>query len=257
MNPGVYAALDKVEAEHWWYRGLRDATDRWLAHAEPPLPAGPRVLDAGCGTGGNLRHLWEVLAPSYLGGFDVSDSALDLARGKVPEADLYRSDLCAPVFHTDGFDLVTSYDVLYIPGVARARAGLFQLVDRLAPGGRLVLNLPAYAWLAGEHDLAIHAHERYTVARVGGLLRELGLTVERLSYRVCLLFPAVVASRLPGLLRRNLTAERARSAIERPSGVRLNGPLLATLRLENALIARGAALPWGSSVFAVGRKPGR
>jgi hypothetical protein len=65
--------MARVEADHWWYRGLRDALAAVFGRLEPPLPANPRLLDAGCGTGENLRFLRESLDPSYLGGFDPSE----------------------------------------------------------------------------------------------------------------------------------------------------------------------------------------
>jgi SAM-dependent methyltransferase len=247
--------MARVEADHWWYRGLRDALAVVFGHLKPALPANPRVLDAGCGTGENLRFLRERLAPSYLGGFDPSEEALELAREKAPGADIYPSDICDPEIHAERLDLVTSLDVLYIPGAERAMSGLRSLVSRLAPHGRLVLNLPAYDWLYSEHDVAIHTAERYTRGSVAAILSDLGLSVEVLSYRLCFLFPLVVLSRLPGLWRaRRVSAASARSDLHSVPGDGVSRILLASLKAENALIARGVRLPWGSSIFAVGRK---
>ena len=128
-------------------------------------------------------------------------------------------------------------------------------VRALHPGGLLVLNLPAYDWLYSEHDVAIHTAERYTARRVSQLLDSIGLDVEWLSYRLCGLFPLVVASRLPSLVRARPGDAEARSALHRESGAALNQILYGVLRAENALIVRGIRLPFGSSVFAVGRKP--
>jgi len=255
VNPGEYPLMARVEADHWWYRGLRDALAAVLARLEPALPANPRVLDAGCGTGENLRFLRERLDPSYLGGFDRSEEALAFAREKAPGADIYPSDICDPEIHAERLDLVTSLDVLYIPGAERAMSGLRTLVSRLARHGRLVLNLPAYDWLYSEHDVAIHTAERYTRGSVAAILADLGLSVEILSYRLCFLFPLVVVSRLPGLWKaRRVSAASARSGLHSVPGDGVSRILLTCLKAENALIARGVRLPWGSSIFAVGRK---
>jgi hypothetical protein len=155
----------------------------------------------------------------------------------------------------EALDAVVSCDVVCIPGVARAEPGLRRLVERLRPGGLLVLNLPAYRWLYSRHDVAVHASERYTAREVRRLLERLGLEVEVLSYRLCLLFPLVVASRLPGKLRARPGDATARSDLHRVPSEAVSRVLLAVLRLENALLARGVRLPFGSSVFAVGRKP--
>jgi SAM-dependent methyltransferase len=253
MRPDEYENIARMEETHWWYRGLRDAIRRTLERAPIDSPAGPRVLDAGCGTGGNLQLLSGLLRPSYLGGFDTSEQALALARTKVPEADLYQGDICDPELRAGELDLIVSLDVIYIPGAERARPGLKRLVDSLRPGGRVLLNLPAYDWLYSQHDVVIHTSERYTRGRVRELIESLGLTVELLTYRMCLLFPAVVLSRLPSLLRRT-DEEKARSDVQETSPA-VNGLLSGLLSFENRLVARGLPLPWGSSVFAVGRKP--
>ncbi|HKQ62713.1 MAG TPA: class I SAM-dependent methyltransferase [Candidatus Polarisedimenticolaceae bacterium] len=250
MQAGEHELMARVEDRHWWYLGLRDLLGRLLPRAL--RVERPRVLDAGCGTGANLRFVRELLQPAYLGGFDSSATALELARAKVPGADLYVSDVCAPEIHAEALDLVLSLDVIYIPGAERARAGLERLAERLRPGGLFVFNLPAYRWLYSEHDVAIHTRQRFTAGDVCGLVGELGLGLELITYRLCLLFPLVVLARLPRLGRGR--AGTARSDLQREPGARLNGALLAVLRAENAGVERGVRWPWGSSVFAIGRK---
>lgn len=255
MNAGEFEVMARVEDDHWWYRGLRDMVVRVLATPRAGLPAAPRILDAGCGTGRNLAALRDAFQPSRLVGFDTSSEALAIAAQKAPEAELRRDDICDPKLGESGFDVAVSLDVIYIPGSEKARPGLEAIVRALRPGGLLVLNLPAYNWLYSEHDVAIHTAERYTARRVSQLLDSIGLDVEWLSYRLCGLFPLVVASRLPSLFRARPGDAEARSALHRESGAALNQILYGVLRAENALIVRGTRLPFGSSVFAVGRKP--
>jgi SAM-dependent methyltransferase len=254
VNPGEHAIMARVEDDHWWYRGLRDAVERCLRMPRLALPPRPKVLDAGCGTGANLRALGELLQPSYLGGFDAAEEALTFARRKAPGADLYRGDICDPVLHADELDLVLSLDVIYIPGAERALAGLRRLVSALRPGGLLVLNLPAYDWLYSEHDVAIHTSQRFTAGRVRRLLDSLGLSVELMTYRLCLLFPAVLLARLPGKLRARRGDASARSDLHAVPGALANRLLFAVLRAENVLLARAVRFPFGSSVFAIGRR---
>jgi SAM-dependent methyltransferase len=255
MEAAEYEVMARVEERHWWYRALRDVLTRLLATLDPPLPPAPRVLDAGCGTGANLKLIAERLEPSYLGGFDRSARAVELTRAALPRADVYAGDLCRPRLRVEALDLVISMDVVCIPGIEAAMPGLRELVDRLSPGGRLILNLPAYQWLYSRHDVAVHTRERYTRTRVRELLTGLGLEVERLTYRIFLLFPLVVAVRAGRLRRPGGPAAGVRSDLHHLPGPTLNRALLAATRLENRLIAAGWRLPWGSSVLAVGRKP--
>lgn len=247
--------MAEVEGRHWWYRGLRDLTERSLRSPRFELPEGPRVLDAGCGTGENLRALHSWLQPSYLGGFDAFEAALELARGKVPAtADLYEADMCDLVLRQTDLDLVISFDVISETGAEAALGGLHRLVSALRPGGIIMFHVPAYEWLSGRHDIAVETRDRFTAGSLNGLLERLGLRVELLSYRLCFLFPAVVAARLPGMMRRPVPGNAVRSDLHSMPGGLTNRLLFSILKAENRLIGRGRALPYGSSVFAIGRR---
>lgn len=255
MNPGEFEVMASSEESHWWYRGLRDVVLGSLADPRFKVPKNPRVLDAGCGTGRNLAALRDAFSPSWLVGFDASREALSFAEQKAPEAQLFVGDICAPELPEGDLDVVISLDVIYIPGTDRARPGLQRIVERLRPGGLFVVNLPAYDWLYSEHDVAIHTSERYTAPRVGDLLESIGLGVALMTYRLCFLFPFVVASRFPSLLRARPGDRSANSDLHRSPGSLSNDALYGVMRAENLLIGRGLRMPFGSSVFAIGRKP--
>ena len=251
MEPEQYDIMARAEQQHWWYRGLRDVIGQCLRQPDLRLPKHPSVLDAGCGTGGNLRFLQELLSPSYLGGFDVAESALKYARQQCPEADIYASDIRNPRCHRHSYDLIISCDVLYTAGLANSMAGLQRLVGALAPDGLFLFHLPAYPWLTSAHDRAVHTSERYLLSQLRHLLSDLGLARVRASYRLCPLLPLVALKRCPSLFNSKYDSES--SDLQQPSRW-LNELLYRTLRLENRLIASGMCLPWGSSVFAIGCK---
>lgn len=243
--------MSEAEERHWWYLGLRDAIRCCLRSTSLSLPPNPSVLDAGCGTGGNLRFLSELLQPAYLAGFDLSEQALQHARCKCPQADIYFSDIRNPELHHAEFDLIVCCDVLYVPGIVSSLVGLQQLVASLKPGGLLILGLPSYDWLKSAHDRAVHTRERFSISQAQNLLSELQLQQVRMSYRLCNLLPLIILKRLPSLLWRSLKTDD--SELRQPSSW-LNRLLFLNLQLENRLIARGFRLPFGSSIFGIGRK---
>ncbi len=253
MNPREFEMMASVEAEHWWYRGLRQILGQAIQRFGRSLPDQPRVLDAGCGTGENLRFLHGLLAPRYVGGFDPSPQAIAWAKKKVPEADVYASDVCQPELHCDSYDIVLSCDVLYIPGLAAAHAGMSSIVERMAPGGLLLVNVPAYNWLRSNHDLAIGTRQRFVGRDIRRFLVDIGLTPRLVTYRLCLLFPLVVASRLPSILCPSKEATSVASALK-PANRWTNQVLGQAMSVENRLLHAGLRMPWGSSVFAVGQK---
>jgi len=252
MDEREYRIMAQLEADHWWYRGLRDLLVRVLARHRLTEREQLRVLDAGCGTGENLRLLAGLADTAYLGGFDLSPLALAAARSKAPLADVYCSDIRQPSLHSDRYDLILSCDVLSEVGMAEAREGVRCLADHLAPDGRMILNLPAFSWLFSGHDIAVSTRQRTTVAELRDYLQEVGLTTEMLTYRLCTLFPAIVARRLPSLLKRSSCGCCASDV--RPAHALVNRSLTRLLAAENSLIVRGWRMPWGSSVFAVARR---
>lgn len=246
MKPEEYRRMYEAEETQWWYAGMRAITAALL---EPALgrrggsAARPLFLDAGCGTGENLRHL------SSLGtavGVDLSDEALRFCLGRGVTA--VRGNVLSLPFADGSFDCVTSFDVLYHAWVTDDRAAVRELVRVLRPGGVLLVRVPALRALWGAHDEAVQSRHRYTRAEVVDLLRDAGLVVDRATYANTLLFPLL-------LLRR--TADRLGGRHGSDVGF-LPAPLEwlfgAALRLESVLV-RAVSLPVGASVFAVGRRP--
>ena len=252
MEPQQYEIMDRVESSLWWYLGLRDLLKRSWQKTELQLPAQPAVLDAGCGTGGNMQFFNEQLQPSYLGGFDNSPLALAAAARKCPTADIYASDICQPWLRHQQLDLIFCCDVVYVPGLAAARAGLRQLVKSLRSGGQFILHLPAYNWLKSYHDQAVHTRERYVLTQVKQLMKELELDCVHASYRLCPLLPLVILRRLPSRLSRKESRDSHDLALPSPW---LNRWLLRVVQAENMLIARGRVMPWGSSIISWGKSP--
>ena len=245
MKPYEYATMYGVEENYWWYRGLRGLVARLAAER---LPARPRLLDAGCGTGGQLAALRPHLPGLQAHGLDISPAALDFTRRRGFER-LARGSAGRLPFAAASFDAALSLDVLYRADLTLPD-GLAEISRILRPGGWLFLNLPAFAALSGEHDQATHIDHRYTAAEVRAALQAAGLQVRELFYWNVLFFaPAWLVRRL----RRPADAAAPRSDLTPLPGP-VNVLLTAWLALEIRL-ARRLPLPFGTSVFALARKP--
>lgn len=246
MEPEEYESIYRLEESHWWYRGMREMAlallDRYL-----PKQEGLTVLDAGCGTGGMMGALRRY---GRVYGLDYSLLALGFCRKRsIPTA--VQASVTHIPYADAGFELVTSFEVLYHAGVGDDVEALRELHRVLRPGGHLLLRLPAFEFLRGAHDRMVHTRHRYTTGEVGKKLRIAGFEVVRLSYANSLLFPVAAASRL---------AERvtgrggmAESDVQEASPF-VNRVLLGVLRAEGAVI-RKVDLPVGLSVLAFARKP--
>jgi SAM-dependent methyltransferase len=80
-----------------------------LAHVD--LVPGQRVLDIGCGVGAFLRLVTERGAHPY--GLDASEALIELARERLPEADLRVGEMEALPYEDDSFDLVTGFNSFF------------------------------------------------------------------------------------------------------------------------------------------------
>lgn len=246
MEKSEYTTLAAVELHHWWYGGMRAISAALL----DPLyrqRQGLRILDAGCGTGGDalfLRRYGEVV------GLDYSPEAAALVGDRLPGRFARGSVLDLP-FADASFDLVTSYDVLYHRGVPDEATALAETRRVLRPGGHLLIRLPAYEWLRSRHDRQVHTRRRYTAGALQAMLAAAGFSVERCSYVLSLLFPLAAAARL---LERFTPDPGAESAMALPSPA-ANAVLRAPMALEAAWLSMGGALPFGLSVVALARRP--
>lgn len=248
MHPDEYRVMYEMEDAHWWYMGMRriifSVLDRYCSSNERW-----RILDAGCGTGAVLRRLGRY-GDAF--GIDIAPEALYLCRERgVQPSQLAQSSVTALPFPGDLFDLVTSLDVLsYLEDDA---VGFRELNRVLKKDGWLFINLPAFPFLRGEHDLAVGTKRRFTRPALRQRMEEAGFRVIKLTYVNTFLFPAVAAVRLWKRGARP-KSERAQSDLK-PLPPLLNGALAAVLFAEAALL-RAVDFPFGVSVMGLGQKTG-
>ncbi len=77
MREAAYSEHYAAEDEHWWFRGRWAVIEALLSRTS--LPAAPRILDAGCGTGGNLQRYSRL---GEAAGVDPSPEAVRFCRGR-------------------------------------------------------------------------------------------------------------------------------------------------------------------------------
>ena len=75
------------------------------------LEAGERVLDIGCGAGAFLRLVADRGVELF--GLDASEALIELARTRLPEADLRVGEMEALPYPGDTFDLVTGFNAFF------------------------------------------------------------------------------------------------------------------------------------------------
>lgn len=238
MDRRVYEQMRSVEDHHWWFRGRRQVIDAMLRG----VPAtGSPVLDAGCGSGGNLgtyRRFGDVLGVDT----DADSLAHALRRG-------YRAaglaSLGALPFRDGAFELVCATDV--IEHVADDGGALREFRRVTAPGGHLLVTVPAYRWLWSDSDVQLGHHRRYTAGELKRRCTAAGWTVQRTSYFNTLLLPPIAAVRW---LRQRRGSGFAPTELAQ-TGAGANRVLRLPLAFEARLVGAGARLPTGVSIVCL------
>ncbi|MCU0317112.1 MAG: methyltransferase domain-containing protein [Fimbriimonadaceae bacterium] len=240
MQRDEYGKMRELEDHYWWFVARRQVTlDLIRDHAKP----GDRILDVGSGTGALLQ---ELQAQYQAAGVDFSPLALGYSRSR-GLTNLSLGNAEELPFASDSFDLVVSLDTIeHVPQDQKAVAEIFRV---LAPGGTFVMNVPAFKWLWGPHDIALMHYRRYTKGQVRSLLRQAGFRVDKASYFVFTLFPIVVARRIVEKF------DRGPAVVRMPVVSDMRNRALIRLMQSEAKFFHRFGLPWGSSVMAVGKKP--
>ncbi len=236
MDPRIYAQMRSVEDDHWWFRGRRAVIAAMLGGLS--LGSSGRVLDAGCGSGGNLgtyAGLGEVM------GVDMELEALGHALGRGYRA-VGVASLDDLPFRDAAFDLVCATDVIeHVIGDVEA---LRELRRVTAPGSHLLVTVPAYRWLWSDSDVQLGHQRRYTAPELVQRCTEAGWTVQRTSYFNTVLLPPIAAVRW---IRQRREAAFAPTELAQ-TGANANRVLRLPMELEARLIAAGVRLPTGVSI---------
>jgi SAM-dependent methyltransferase len=154
--------------------------------------SGPlKVLNAGCGSG-ELSLLLAAEGHRVVG-IDPEPEYIRLAQkraaGRFPDSTFAVSSIEAYSGPND-FDAVVSTDVL--EHIEDDRTAFDRLFERVRPGGRLLIAVPAGQWLFGYHDEQLGHFRRYSAATLRELVAE-KCRVQRLRYFGCTLIPVCLA----------------------------------------------------------------
>lgn len=242
MDDDRFPLMARLERDHWWFRAKRALV---LQELERRGAVRGVAADLGCGTGAMAGDLLTAGFATAIG-TDLSRRALLLAAST--DGGAWASSRAEDLPFGDGsFDVVTSLDV--IEHLDDDVVGLREYRRVLAPGGRVIVAVPAYRWAWSDHDVALGHRRRYTKRSLRLAVATAGFTVERVTYfHSWLVPPALVLRRTPAGRLLKGPAEEASFV-----GPRVNRALGRISAAERHLLGR-IDLPFGLSVLAVAHR---
>ncbi len=236
MRQEAYTIMHEAEGS-WWHDGRSHTAKKIL----DSFGAGRdlRILDVGAGLGAQLPLLSRY---GHVTAFEPNTLARESchARGYAEVSDATDIGVLADE-RAGQFDLIALFDVL--EHVADERPFLASLSKLLAPGGRLIVNVPAYQFLWTKFDEAALHFRRYTCRTLVQALEENGFDVSYASYWNMLLFIPAALVRLAG--------KSGESATQLPRW--LDRLFYGIVAGEDSVIPT-LSLPFGTSVIALAKK---
>jgi SAM-dependent methyltransferase len=225
------------------------------------LPGRPcRALDVGAGDGFLARRLLEDLPPASTVACVDSNYTDDDLRGLAGTAAPGATPLAFSRTRPPGtFDLVLLLDVL--EHIADDRDFLAELLaSAVAPGGVVLVSVPAWDILYGQHDLELKHFRRYQPAQCRALLENAGLRVVRAGGLFhSLLVPRLLQRMIEGAVRltRRGRAKKPANLGQWQAGALASAAVTLALnadtRLSQLLARFGRELP-GLSYWALCRR---
>jgi len=252
-DPVFFDELARVEDRHFWFRARNRLIFELARRMSSSFATCNRILEVGCGTGNVLRVLEKACPQCLVVGVELWADGLTHARSRSCAA-LVQADIRNLPFGKR-FGLVGLFDVLeHIPDDGETLAALWKC---LAPGGWLLLTVPAHQSLWSYFDEAAHHCRRYSPRDLRNKVEKANFQVEFLSPFMACIFPLVWIYRKARRHRpdagRDIAAEETRDEFRI---VPLVNPILtALLTLEARWVGRGGRLPIGTSLVVVARKP--
>jgi len=192
-SPGEVSMAEQwfeiASMDHFWVRRRFEVLRRLAGSL---IPKAREIAEIGCGHGLLQRQIEDAYGREVTG-FDRNEFALKKSlsrRSKICCYDIHQKDAS---LH-ERFDLVLLFDVF--EHIADEERFLASLKFHLAPGGKLVVNVPAGKWLHSAYDEAVGHLRRYSIGSLRDAAARCNLQVTRWSYWGLPLVPTLVLRRL-------------------------------------------------------------
>jgi SAM-dependent methyltransferase len=188
MEKNFYLQYATVEDKHWWFVARRRILDQVISQIILPIDA--KILEVGCGTGGNLRMLSRH---GEIAAMELDETACEFANQRQVTA-VKLGSLPDKIPFADDYDLIVAFDV--IEHLDDDLAALSALRSHLKPGGWIILTVPAYQFLWSHHDDINHHKRRYRLQGLQKVVRKADFSIAYGTYFNTFLFPLVAGVRL-------------------------------------------------------------
>lgn len=237
------SAIAQCEDNHWFFIARRKIIKKIIA-STVNIDKNAKMLEIGCGTGGNLKMLSSFASLNALEFDDfareyaVKRNVCPVLKGKLLP---YKDSECV-----EKFDVICMFDVL--EHIDDDDSAVNDLRSMLSPGGFLIATVPSYQFLWSYHDIANNHKRRYTKKSLTSLFSNDKWEIKFTSYFNFFLFPAFFLVRFIG----NISGKKQSDDTKMPPQL-LNRALLSVFSIEASIMPK-ITFPFGSSLILTAKK---
>ena len=241
MDESAYDEMAKLEESYWWFVARRKIIEMLVMRLSQGKKM--RILEVGCGTGGNLK----MLAKHGQGiAMEMNETAMGYAKKKeVFEFEIRQGSLPENLNldSEDKFELICLLDVL--EHIREDKYSLEKLAKHVENDGSILVTVPSFQWLWSEHDNVNHHQRRYSRTSLEALFTSAGFRVVYMSYFNSLLFPLALIERFFSRLKRHS------HTTEIPEISKISNSFLKEVFQLESYMLRKMRFPIGLSIIAI------
>tara|TARA_Y100001958_G_C21239421_1_gene566674 strand:- start:1536 stop:2282 length:747 start_codon:yes stop_codon:yes gene_type:complete len=180
------------ETNYWWFKSRRNFLKKILKSI--PNRETKTVLEVGCGTGGNLKYLFNEF--KFASGIDNSLNALSIINKFNLDVKVKFGDANKLNVIKEKYDLIALLDVLYHEDIINVEKVINQTRHCLNDNGFILISEPAFDILSGMHSNTVQEKRRFNKRQLESYLKNAGYKNIIISrYWGFILFPLLVIKR--------------------------------------------------------------
>lgn len=242
MKLNEYKKMYELETYYWWFVGKREILN--VLFNKYLWSKNLKLLDIGCGTGANFIFFQKFCSVS---GIDISEESINLCKNRGIN-DVHICSAEKLDFPDYSFDIVTALDLLeHLDDDIKTLREAYRVCKH---GGLLFLTIPAYQFLWGEHDEALHHKRRYIKSEIKKKIEGANFRIKKISYAIVFLFFPILCFRIIRKLFVR-SKEPTTSYIVPPSII--NNFFILLLKIE-AKFLKYLDFPFGVSIICIAQK---
>ena len=249
MDSNYYIEYFPLERNHWWFRARQKILIEHLSSLR--LGANTNVLNIGIATGATSEMLEQFGAVKSV---EYDKECYDFVKQKLPKLDLDLGSITDLSYPDNSYDLVCAFDV--IEHVEDDKKAVSEIIRVCKPEGHVVVTVPAFQYLWGQHDIVNHHYRRYTKKEFKKLFQQGGTISYSAYFNFFLFFPIFffrISSRIlpKGFLRQENKPESDFSVFQ-PNWFK--NVCYKIMLSERFFIRKKITLPFGVSILISFRK---